>query len=338
MAIVRGPPVSFECDDVLILRRNRLLLAIAGAPLLAALMVAVEGDAAMARLLAAGGALLTVVLWWRNPRPRFEQIAVRADADGVALAGRFVARSTLRAALATPGVAPRVVLRRRVLPAFELQMESQPQARALLQALGLDASSAAVDFYGRSWVETHWAYYLGTLAAMPLVGYVLSKAGEVGRVLSYPAAAAVLGALFWRLRLRVGAEGVTVRWFWVHRVIAYDAIEDVARYEESTGLAAVTIGIHIRTRTGVMRLPMGSKRNIFGRYVGPGETTIALASERMREAALAFEQRRADKAPAPPHPDERRAIQPPPEQTADQTATDIAARPERSTIRRDDRQ
>lgn len=294
----------FESDRLLRIRRNPWILGIAMSPLLLALAALAErgSDArTFAQMMVALACFFTLFAYRANWRPMVHPVLVRADAEGAMLNGDVIARTAIRAALSAPGVAPRVVIRRRLRPSVELQMESQSEARALLEALGLDAPHAPVDFYGRSWVEAHWAYFLGGLLILPVVGFVCSKMGNIGDWLIVPLCLTVVVAWLLPTRLRVGADGIAIRWLWVHRFVGYGEIEDVARYEEFHGIGVKAVGLHIQHRSGVVRVPMGMQRWTFFGTLKTGETNIALAWERMREAAITFHQRgaAAEGTPAP---------------------------------------
>jgi hypothetical protein len=268
-------------------------------PVLIAFAAIAEGgiDAwVFASIIAALAACLTLAAYHANWRARVEPVQVRADAEGVVVNGRLTPRASIRAGLATPGISPRVVLRRHLRFPVELQTESQEEAGALLHSLGLDASQKFADFYGRSWIEARWAYVVGVFLAFSLVGFVCSKLGEVGKVLLVPLW--VMGVAVWLMptRLRVGRDGVAIRWLWVHRIIGYGEIEDVGRYEQISGVGITTIGLQIQVRTGMVRVPMGVRRwTVFGTWQR-GESNLALAWERMREAARLFHRKTAARA------------------------------------------
>ena len=96
--------------------------------------------------LATVGAFLTLVAYRANWRPRVTPASVRADGEGVTLAGHFVPRAAIRKGLVLPGMPPRVVLLRGFRPDVEIQVRDVAEGRALLRALGLDASQAVADF------------------------------------------------------------------------------------------------------------------------------------------------------------------------------------------------
>ena len=281
----------FESKDLLRIRRNPWLLVLATSPVLPGLPVfSVAGflTPALGLALAALAGFFTLVAYQANWRPRVSSVAVRASADGVTIGGRFIHRGEIRAGLATSGVAPRVVLRRRLWFPVELQMTSQAEAHALLRALELDASQVFADFRGASWIHVHSVYWVGSLLFGPLVGFACSKLG----------APTALGALLmvlswtvlwcWPTRVRIGANGIAIQWFWVRRFVGYEDIEDVVRYEELSGLGITTIGLRLQAHEREVRVAMGFRRwTVFGAF-STGESNMAFAWERAREAAMAF--------------------------------------------------
>jgi hypothetical protein len=215
----------------------------------------------------------------RLSRPILREVKVRADATGVTVGDRFVPRSQIRAGFVVPGEAARVLLRRRFLPPIELQVTSKKTGRALLHAVGLDASQSVATFRTPNrmlltpWFAPLLAAAVGvTLLALRGAGIHTLPAFLVLELL-------VVAFLFLPTRLDVGADVIVLRWFGRRRVIGYEDIEVVHRFERSLGQSR-TVGLSIRLRTGeeVVVPITGRTRD------GPNPNAVEVVQERIREA------------------------------------------------------
>jgi hypothetical protein len=236
--------------------------------------------------LAAGGVWLTDVSLVRRTR------LVTADAGGISVGDVRVPRAALSAGFVKPEAgAPRVLLRRRRGLPIELEAGSTDEARALLMALGLDASQTAVDFRTPSpIVGDRWASALAGIA----MGFVVLAAQAVARVGPH-----VVGPAFMTMilifialasvstRLRIGADGVETRWLRRRRFIPYEQFAGAQRYSKSWGRSRID-GLRITLRTGeTVDLPV----QVGSWWRGD---KLMLVEERIREAKEAY--RRGDAA------------------------------------------
>ncbi len=284
--------ITFESEELLLIRRNPVILALTLSPILGLLLLAAVGDPGVlvfAPIVAVLSASLTLFAHRENWRPLITPVVVRADGEGVMISGRFIPRARIRAGLVMPDVAPRLVLRCRLQLPVELQTESLAEARTCLRSLGLDASQTSVDFHGLSWVLTSPLYVVVTVLALPLAGFLCSKAGFNGR----PVAPALLSlwilAFLLPTRLRVSTDGLALRWLWVRRFIGHGEIEDVTCYDESFGSRLDAVGLRIELSSKTVLVPMGLRDqwSLLRRDTSRA-TEVALAWERIREAALVF--------------------------------------------------
>jgi hypothetical protein len=287
----------FEGDLVRV-RRNPWILGLAMSPFLATIACLVSG--ALGSVPAAVlmpytlmlGVVLALTAWRRNARPVATEVRVHADPAGVTLtneaSGRrtHIRRDQVSAGLVLPGLAPRVVLRRRFRPTVELQLTTTNEARALLRAIGLDASQTVASFRTLSRMQAKRRYGLGIAglnAALFFLFVATSRAAPIGFVLLVASSvvSAILSAL--PTRFDVGADGVVLRWLGRSRFIGYDRIRAVTRFDRRTtwGRSAVR-GVSLDLRSGEeVAVPVTSAG-----WSDPGE--IAVIEERIRQAMETF--------------------------------------------------
>lgn len=279
MALAKSSAPTFEGADLLLMRRSRRILLIAMSPFLAALVSALARGAEAAPYFVLIGLFSTIVAYLRNPRPSFVSVFVRAGAEGVTIGKSWLPRSRIRAGLAFPGAAPRVVLRRRFLPSVELQTRDPAQAQALLRALGLDCTHMVVSFRALSRGFEHPDLAPGSALAIALVAFAGTWLGEPARAISACLWIPALVVFMLPARLHVGANSVERRWLWTSRIVPLEQIEDVALYED--GWARV-VGLRFVLTSGTMYVPMGIRFR--GSTEIWGETELTLAWQRIRES------------------------------------------------------
>lgn len=242
--------ISFKARRVL---RNRRLLVAAASPLLlyipliASLMFGAYGQLLLLLhpLLLAAAAVFEVAR--RNPRPRLVEGDIRVEPETVELPDGTVLRRALLAqgfVTATDGGGARVTLFGPRIP-IELQLESEERGRALLAALGLDASQTAVTFTGQSRVATLplWTRVLGMIGAfLPAVAFLAFGVlrATVDRGLSSPGMLSLITGAFMIFaplgplallarpaRISVGVDGVAIVWLGRRRYVPFGRVESV---------------------------------------------------------------------------------------------------------------
>src|SRR5262249_39995558 len=124
---------------------------------------------------------------------------------------------------------------------LEIQLGDEPTGRALLRALGLDASQvvASFTFASRARAEL-WITALGwTMVVVMFIVFGLLAAATADLpgpwlpIFAVLAAVILLGWIVVMLmptRAVVGADGVLVSWFWRKRFLGYGAIRAVRPY------------------------------------------------------------------------------------------------------------
>jgi len=278
----------FEQELVLV-RRNPGVLAVAGQPFVGALVLAFYALTVAPREAMAipyclvAGVLAMLYAWRRNFLGKTDRVLVKAEARGLTVGARLIPRSRIRAGFVLPGRgrSPRVLLRLRLGLPVELQMGNREEARALLRALGLDVSQRVADFRLLSRARADPLGAFGLSMGFMVLGVVLATAvSSIARGLG-PAFLVVPALLLAAMmvvptRLRVGADGLEIRWMGTHRFERYDDIARVVRYEKGFGRSRV-IGLEVSLRSGqTLRLPVQDR--------SWDSDQIGLVEERIREA------------------------------------------------------
>jgi hypothetical protein len=165
----------------------------------------------------------------------------------------------------------------------EIAVDSIEEGRALLRALGLDASQTAATVRGMSRLFALPRYAMIPIFMLPALGAMLIAG--FARASGHPGAAAVLMPLIMLsmavtlivpTRIRVGADGISTRWLGRERFHAFKDIERVAPYESGFGTRKY-VGLELTLRSGKsIRLPVGQKMW--------SDRESSLLFERVREA------------------------------------------------------
>ncbi len=221
---------------------------------------------------------------------------VRAGAEGVEIAGRFHPRAEIvrGSLLHTPH---RVILHRRFRPPLEIDATSTRQGRALLRALGLDASQRVADFVTFSLlVGGRGSLFAGVVAAfvLGLVAFSLFVWHSHGAGMLLFAGLPLLWviALLAPAWVRVGTDGIGVRWLWGRRFFHFDAMEEIDRFGKWGPFlrAPHVVGLRVVLRSGKdVRLPVV--------LAGLGKLRLELLTERVLQALASFREG-ADEAAA----------------------------------------
>lgn len=225
-------PESFESDDAALLVPSGASVPIVASIAVGVVLLALgflRGEPAFARLgsiLAVGGGV------YGARRARDEQGArelhgrVRATAAGVDLPdGTRVERSAIREGFVRPFRGGRAVVqlaRGRARPVAVVVRDVE-EGRRLLRALGLDVSQTIARFALPSPVVTDPRWLFGE-AAVVVAAAVASSAWHAPGVFQLLVIALVAISLFWRTRVEVGADGVSIAWLGRRRFVPLDEI------------------------------------------------------------------------------------------------------------------
>ncbi len=226
---------------------------------------------------------------------------LRATRNGVYVRGkRLVARREISRAYVWPGtgVGTLVRIERKGLLGgpIDLKVKDVDEGRALLHALGLDATQSATEYSVAGPSRGHWRkrlYFcwagtgsafasliaLGVLHRPLALGGVASAAVGTFAALAY---AVSMLQLFWQSRVVVGADGVYVRWLWQKRFIPIEEIASVSVVEGDYAFNGYPIYVRMKLKSG----PDVDLFVQFGRKLG-GRSTKLGQFTRMRAEILA---------------------------------------------------
>jgi hypothetical protein len=236
---------TFE-DEVVLLRRCRPALACAAVPLaLGVVLVCLPGGpSALALGIALAwlglGPLLYVVA--RNPAPHEMRARAYACGAGLLLPGRFVPAESIRGGWVEP--------RANASPVVHVCVESGgdvaivvrdvERGRALLVALGIDASHVAASFWtlARPIGEPRTFARVGALVGIALaLGVLAGRDSAAASALAVVALLVALLGLVVPTRVNVGADGVHLRWLGTSRFVAWSRVLAVEPFDGGVVLA-----------------------------------------------------------------------------------------------------
>ncbi len=223
------------------------------------------------------GAALTVVAWRKNPRPRHRYGHLAADERGVSFEGQvLVPRDDLKSGFVLPRADGAIVVRFRRrglhLP-VDVQVPSREDGRAMLRALGLDASQSVATFNILSMAYSDAGRYRRTgLVLGGVVAAFMAAAAVLARVVPQAAPFAPLGLVFAVMaltaltviptKLKVGADGLLIQWIRRSRFIGYGEIARIDPFEDAGSGKHKVAGLELTLRSGEkVRLPVMSKRS-----------------------------------------------------------------------------
>ncbi|HVY44711.1 MAG TPA: hypothetical protein VHB21_02485, partial [Minicystis sp.] len=280
------------------LERNPWVLAGATLPawLYLALLLsshAVHGAAILGLQLVPIAIALVLLAWRANPWPRRKVVRVEADALGVKVDGELVAHETLKDGLVAPGAAgTKVVLHRRgAAPAVELVAQGIAEARAVLRALGFDATQSVARFRTLSRVFAATWYLFLPLLLVPLAfaGGLFAHAAPFP-FLFVPFIAVYASLMLVPSRVTVGVDGIEVGWFGRRRFVRHADVTAVMEYESGFGNSRY-VGVELWLESGErVRIPIGQRRT--------DRERLTAILERITEAREAAKAPRGDVDPS----------------------------------------
>jgi hypothetical protein len=236
---------TFE-DDALLVRRNRLVLAVAGAPLASGAALACT---AQPSALALGVALAWVGLgcflyaWARSPLSIERPVRVRADARGLTLDGRVVLESArIRGGWLETRPNELPIVRLRARPGLrmrrcqvDIHVRDVEQGRALLRALEVDPISTSSHYWvlARPLGEPRAFARAATVLALVLAfAIVASQCAPAVLALAVVALVVAFFGVAMPTHVTVGADGILLRWLGTMRFVPWT---DVAGMEDFDG-------------------------------------------------------------------------------------------------------
>ncbi len=258
-------------EDVLVIRRNRSLLAAAAVPaaLGAALARAETSSAVVAGVVLVWLAMgLLIHVWKRNPVPAETPARAQADARGLFLDGRLLLEgSSIRGGWLQPGWCglPLVRIRARGMARdVDLAVRDPASGLALLRALGVDPTRTAASYWVMARPLAGRRVLAAAVAAMGLVLTSVFVAGHrtpAALALAVVALAMLVVGTAAPTRVTVGADGVLVQWLGTTRFIRWARVADI----EASGhgiVLALESGEWLTLRTPAPHEPHPSERDI----------------------------------------------------------------------------
>lgn len=288
-----NPP--FSSKDTALVAQNRWvvpgLLTLAGLGLLGMILSFFTGLPALAAsspVALAAGLLGALGAHYRNPWPRRVPTPISADEEGVRAGDSLLLkRDEIASGFLIPDLhsGPKVRLTRRLRPAVEIRVADEAEGRALLRALGLDASQVAVRFRtpSRLLSEPRLSIPFGIVMAVLFIGLgAVTRALGLGNGPVHVPLLLVMLMIFGVLqtKLTVGADGVLRSWFWRTKFWSWADVTRIHTYVDTSFWASNNRwrGIELLLRSGGrIRFPI-----LQGRSLDTGQMTLIL--ERMRQA------------------------------------------------------
>jgi hypothetical protein len=293
-----GDGATFSTRDAAWLRPSRLLIAAAlglpASPLLFAIAVAAKAGVLGAVSMVAFfvGILGAIYAYQSNPWSSRRTGSLTAGNAGVALDGETIIRSrAITAGFVVPRFAQKPVVRleRRWLPPVELEVEDEDRGRALLLALGLDASQRVAKFNVSAPQGASMWLFAGLLAFAIVLGVGGAAAHLSGSAFGallrlgviVPAVVFALGA---RGRISVGADGLFITELGSKRFIGYGEIERVEHLTEKPSFSRYHYYCVQLTKTNgdVVKIRVNSTQGV------GSETRVNAIVERIRESMATF--------------------------------------------------
>lgn len=276
-----------------LVRRNPWMLAISVLPMVMAVVAYFFANWALLLLvpyLVLLASLLFTYMWIRNPRPREIEGDVFVDEDCV-LIGQSLAlsRERIKAGFVVPRPDKRPIVRlgiKGIGPAVEIRVDNEDDGREVLRRLSLDATQATASFKLPSRIHANDRTELIPFAFIfvPMFLFVavtlLTQTIYNGLLLFYVAStfAAIAIPALTSTRLRIGADGIVLRWLGKERFIAYDDILAIESYENKAWYQRRWAGAHLRLRSEeTITLPVSS----VGEVGGP---RVRLVTSRLQQA------------------------------------------------------
>jgi hypothetical protein len=236
---------TFE-DEVLIVRRRALVLAVSALPALSGVLFAVLGRPAATGLglaVAWLGLGFALYVWGRGIGASERPARVRADATGLfvngvlALAPAQIRGGWLQPRADGPPVVHVAAFRRR---SFALAVRDLEEGRLLLRALGVDPARASAHYFtlARPLGEPRAFARAATLVALVLaLGVVAGQVAAAALALAVVTLLVVFVGGTAPTHVIVGADGILVRWLGTLRFVPWTSVISVETFDGVVVLA-----------------------------------------------------------------------------------------------------
>lgn len=235
-------------------------------------------------------AALFTVFWIRNPKPLEIEGDLEVDEKGVRRGTALVLpRERIKAGFVVPRPDKRPIVRldkNGIGPAMEIRVENEDEGREILRRLSLDASQTIASFvlpsrlFGDKGMRVRFGLVaFGFFAILRTINGLLGlKSPFAATLLALLPLGVAVVAILMRTRLRVGADGVHLRWFRTERFIPFGEIEQIESYEESGSRRRRWAGVRLHLQAGeIITLPISATGEI-------GGPRLRLVTHRLQQA------------------------------------------------------
>lgn len=286
-----------KSSELALVRRNPWMLALGASPLaavLACIISAILFKSIMPLIFIPHflilSAALTALIWIRNPRAREIENSVRVNNDGVQIDGVMILpREQIKAGFVVPrpNKQPLVRIERKGFgPAVEIRVENEEEGRDVLRRLGLDASQTIASFvlpsrfFAIELQQGQNATLMGILFILIAIlsRFVRTNVTAFPVVIGFTALGLALAALLTRTHVRIGADGIVLKWFRTQRFIPYDELQAIESYQETGIRRNRWAGVRLRLQSGeIVTLPIAAASEV-------GGPRVRLVTNRLQEA------------------------------------------------------
>ncbi len=276
---------AFHSDEVLVVRRNRWTIGLAASPILLgvlAFLLPHPFGLFFGINLAALGMFSLNYVWRKNPWSHSLQVRTHADKERATIGAFTLPREAMKDALLLPrgGKRPLVRLARKnwLLPAVELELLNEGEARRFLRAIGLDASQTVASFWLPSRILAHRGKAAGVMLGMMAAIIAISSEHRLLGLQTITPIVFMFFMLFFVVpsTLRVGVDGILISWFGRKRFVRHADIEMLSTYEDGFGKSRY-LGIDLLLTSGeVIKIPINQS--------GWEDGQVEIIEERIREA------------------------------------------------------
>ena len=278
------PPPPFETARGARVRRNPWIMALAASPffvaiaaLIGALAVRAPPAAMFTPHLLGLGTAFTILAWRKNLRSRDVPGKLVADERGLSFGGALlIPKAEIKSGLVLPRAdgPPIVRFRRRGLHLpVDIRVPDREEGRAMLRALGLDASQSVATFrlpsgaFADPALRKKWGFFWGGAVALYVLSMVLLARSlpQIAAFLPISLAAVGIGAAILSAiptRLQVGADGLHTKWLRRARFIGYGEVDRIDPFEDPGSGKNQLAGLELTLKGGEkVRIPVMSKRS-----------------------------------------------------------------------------
>ncbi len=207
------------------------------------------------------GLVTAPLLWAFNPRATRIRKPLQIDREGLTIGERRIDRDTVRqTSVTTHDGKTRTRLVTGPAQVTSYLTDDEPTARNILRAARLSVHHRVDKIEAHSWALSSQRRGLTAFAITMAIALVLCAPLLAVSLIAWLGAAMALGPVLsvgWMIAptiLRVGADGIALKWFWHERFIPHADIARAEEYQNTRGLPAcalvLTSGERIATITG----------------------------------------------------------------------------------------